>query len=31
MKGFAIDIKLIPKHLAFVFFADSQAAVLMAG
>jgi len=31
MKGFAMDIKLIAKPLAFVFFADSQAAFLIAG
>jgi hypothetical protein len=31
MRGFAMDIKLIAKPLAFVLFADSQAAFLIAG
>jgi hypothetical protein len=31
MRGFAMDIKLIAKPLAFAFFAGSQAAFLIAG
>ena len=30
-KGFAMDVKLIAKPLAFVLFTDSQAAFLIAG
>jgi hypothetical protein len=31
MKGFAMSFMSIAKALAFVFFADSQAAFLIAG